>query len=192
MNDMLTEPYVLIDAMKFLVEKRLTNPRGGNGSIRKGSLVWLTPSGIPKHMLKVNDLIIYDLDRDLYMGLRKPSIEINAHIMIYKKIDHAKAVLHAHPPISTALVDVVGIDWLNEVFAEIKYSVGKVSVCEPAPPGTIDLANNILEEVLKGSRLIVIPRHGVISWGEDMGIALDAIVAFEDAAKYYLVKRIMK
>jgi len=191
-NDMLTEPYVLIDAMKFLVEKRLTNPRGGNGSIRKGSLVWLTPSGIPKHMLKVNDLIIYDLDRDLYMGLRKPSIEINAHIMIYKKIDHAKAVLHAHPPISTALVDVVGIDWLNEVFAEIKYSVGKVSVCEPAPPGTIDLANNILEEVLKGSRLIVIPRHGVISWGEDMGIALDAIVAFEDAAKYYLVKRIMK
>ncbi len=192
MNNMLTEPYVLIDAMKFLVEKRLTNPRGGNGSIRKGSLVWLTPSGIPKHMLKVNDLIIYDLDRDLYMGLRKPSIEINAHIMIYKKIDHAKAVLHAHPPISTALVDVVGIDWLNEVFAEIKYSVGKVSVCEPAPPGTIDLANNILEEVLKGSRLIVIPRHGVISWGEDMGIALDAIVAFEDAAKYYLVKRIMK
>jgi len=189
---MLTEPYVLIDAMKFLVEKRLTNPRGGNGSIRKGSLVWLTPSGIPKHMLKVNDLIIYDLDRDLYMGLRKPSREINAHIMIYKKIDHAKAVLHAHPPISTALVDVVGIDWLNEVFAEIKYSVGKVSVCEPAPPGTIDLANNILEEVLKGSRLIVIPRHGVISWGEDMGIALDAIVAFEDAAKYYLVKRIMK
>ena len=192
MNNMLTEPYVLIDAMKFLVEKRLTNPRGGNGSIRKGSLVWLTPSGIPKHMLKVNDLIIYDLDRDLYMGLRKPSIEINAHIMIYKKIDHAKAVLHAHPPISTALVDVVGIDWLNEVFAEIKYSVGKVSVCEPAPPGTIDLANNILEEILKGSRLVVIPRHGVISWGEDTGVALDAIVAFEDAAKYYLVKRIMK
>ncbi|RLG84731.1 MAG: class II aldolase/adducin family protein [Thermoprotei archaeon] len=192
MSDALTEPYTLIYAMKFLVEKRLTNPRGGNGSIRKGSLVWLTPSGIPKHMLKVNDLIIYDLDRNLYMGLRKPSIEINAHIMIYKKIDHAKAVLHAHPPISTALVDAAGIDWLNEVFAEIKYSVGKVSICKPASPGTIDLANNILEEVLRGSRLVVIPRHGVISWGEDIGIALDAIVAFEDAAKYYLVKRIMK
>ncbi|RLG83142.1 MAG: class II aldolase/adducin family protein [Thermoprotei archaeon] len=192
MNDILTEPYILIDAMKFLVVKRLTNPRGGNGSIRKGSLVWLTPSGIPKHMLRVNDLVIYDLDRNLYMGLRKPSIEINAHIMIYKKIDHAKVVLHAHPPISTALVDVAGIDWLDEVFAEIKYSVGRVSICKPAPPGTIDLANNILEEVLKGSRLVVIPRHGVISWGEDIGIALDAIVAFEDAAKYYLVKRIMK
>lgn len=192
MDNVLVEPYMLINSMRFLVENRLTNPRGGNGSIRKDSLVWLTPSGIPKHMLEISDLVIYDLDRDIYMGLRKPSIEINAHIMIYKKIDHAKAVLHAHPPISTALVDAIGINWLNEVFAEIEYSIGRVSICKPAPPGTIDLANNILKEVLNGSRLVVIPRHGVISWGENMGVALDAIVAFEDAAKYYIIKRIME
>ncbi len=191
MADELYEPYLLIDTMRFLVEKRLTNPRGGNGSIRRGSLVWLTPSGIPKHMLRIGDLVVYDLDRNTYMGLWKPSIEINAHIMIYREIREAKAVLHAHPPISTALADAMGIEWLNHVFSEIRYSVGRVSICRPAPPGTLELANNILEEVLNGSRLIVIPRHGVIAWGENMGVALDAIVAFEDAAKYYIVKRII-
>ncbi len=188
---MYSEPqYLLLDAMKFLVENGYTNPRGGNGSIRLGDTVWLTPSGLPKHRLRPEDLVVYDLSRDVYIGFRRPSIEINAHILIYRNLREAGAVLHAHTPFSTSLTDYSGAGWWDRVFVEIQYSVGKIGIARPAPPGTKELAENILEEILGGARLVVIPKHGVIAWGKNIWEALDAIVAFEDSAKYYVVGKI--
>ncbi len=182
----------LINAMKYLVEHNLVNPRGGNGSVRVNNYIWITPSGVLKNNLDIKDLIVYDVERNVFIGYKKPSIEFNMHKLIYLNIDYVNAILHAHPPLSTALCDVLGLRWLNETLSEVKYSVGKASIAVPAEPGTLELANNVLDEVRKGSRVVVIPIHGVVAVGRNIGEALDAIVSLEESAKYYIVKNLLR
>ncbi len=189
MND---DAQALVDAMKTLVEKGITNPRGGNGSFRRGSYVWITPSGLPKHRLAPTDLVVYDLERGVAMGFHKPSIEIHAHLAIYRVVSEARAVLHAHAPFSTALCDLGLGEWWRGALSEIEYSVGSVYIADPAPPGSQKLAENIGRGAATGARLIVVPRHGLFAWGRSVYEALDAIIAFEDSAKYVAVKSIIE
>ncbi len=191
-GDAVREAGMLIDAMRTLVERGASNPRGGNGSIRVGDYVWITPSGLAKHRLRLDDLVVYDMKRDVYMGLYKPSIEINAHLAIYRAREDARAVLHAHAPFSTALCDL-GIEWWwKGGLTEIEYSVGSVYIADPAPPGSLELAENVRKGAEAGARVIVVPRHGVFAWGASIYEALDAILAFEDSAKYVVVKNIIE
>ncbi len=181
----------LVEAMKILVYRGLTNPRGGNGSFRYGDSVWITPSGLPKHSLKTLDLVAYDLSRRVFIGEHKPSIEYRVHLKIYEKLSMAKAVLHAHPPLSIALIDTIGTNWLEDTLVETEYSIGRVEVVEPYPPGSKELANNVYEKVSSDIHLVVVPKHGVFAWGKSVSEALDTIIAFEDVAKYYIVKKFL-
>lgn len=181
----------LVDTMRFLVQTLLTNPRGGNGSIRVKEHVWITPSGIPKHELKPSDLVLYDLRLKTFIGLYKPSIEYKIHIMVYERIDCANAVLHAHLPLATSLASIHGVEWVKHTFSEIEYSVGKIGLAREAPAGTEELARNVLDMFVKGMKTVVVPRHGVFVWGKSIGEALDALVGLENAAKYYITSRII-
>ncbi len=178
----------LIGAMKFLVETLLTNPRGGNGSIRINEYVWITPSGIPKNKLKPHDLVLYDMKTKKFKGFYKPSIEYRIHVMTYENIGEAKAVLHAHLPLATGIASVNGVDWVYETFSEIEYSTGKVELVDPAPPGSLELARNVVNAFINGARTVIVPRHGVFAWGRNVEEALDAIVGLENAAKYYIAR----
>lgn len=182
----------LIDAMRILVERGLTNPKGGNGSVRCGARIWITPSGIPKHRLKPDDLVEYDLLKNEFYGRLKPSIEWRAHIAFYKADENINAVLHAHPPLTMALVDSIGIGWWEETLIEAYYSLGKACLSEPHPPGSVELAESIRRCVELGARIVFVPKHGVFVGSRDIESALDSIVVLEDLAKYYVVKWIIK
>jgi len=186
--DYLKEREAIVDVMKTLVMLGLTNPKGGNASIRLGKTVLLTPSALPKHRLLPEDIVLYDMETGEYRGKHRASIECNAHLLIYRRIDEAKAVLHAHTPISLALIDA-GIDLNQEKTVESEYSIGKICVAEEAPPGTLELAENVARAAEK-CRTIVVPRHGVFVWAGNIYDALDTIISLESMAKYYVVKRL--
>ncbi len=184
----LEERKTIVDVMRTLVMLGLTNPKGGNASIRVGNTVLLTPSAIPKHKLKPEDIVVYDMLTGKYIGKHRASIECNAHLMIYKNISEARAVLHAHTPISLALVDA-GIDLNQEKTVETEYSIGRICITEEAPPGSLELAIKVAE-IAKTCRTIIVPRHGVFVWGSNIYDALDTIISLESMAKYYIVKRL--
>lgn len=187
------EKEVLVEAMRLLVYLGLTNPKGGNGSIRVDEYrFFITPSGKAKHRLSVEDLVLYDFSNNTYHGNYKPSIEVYAHAKIYEANPEAKAILHAHTPLSLALIDAGLKDWWVDTTIEIEYSVGKVYIAEPAPPGSTELAVNIAKGVKEGAKVIVVPRHGVFAWGKNVDDALDAIIAFESTAKYVVVKKMFE
>lgn len=183
-HDILKE---LIDAMNFLVNNMLTNPRGGNGSVRVGDYVWITPSGKPKNMLKLEDLVVYDLSANVFRTSLKPSIEYRIHIMTYKKLPEARSVIHAHIPMATSLTTTKGISWVYKTFSEIEYSTGKINVVEPAPPGSRELAERVVNAFSKTVRTVIVPRHGVFTWGKSVWEAVDSVYSLEMAARYYMV-----
>ncbi|OYT40909.1 MAG: aldolase [Desulfurococcales archaeon ex4484_58] len=183
----------LVEAMKIMFQNGLINPRGGNGSVRISEYeILITPSGLPKYMLTPNDLVKYNIVDKTYVGAYRPSIEVHTHAKIYSIRDEAKAVLHAHPPLTIALVDQGLKEWWRTDLVEAEFSVEQVCIAKPAPPGTPELASNVGECVKEGGKVIVIPKHGVFAWGSTVWEALDAIIALEYTAKYYLVSKLLK
>lgn len=184
----------LIEAMRQLFFLGLINPRGGNGSVKVGNKhMAVTPSGLGKQWLTVEDLVICDIHTgEVVKGGYKPTVELGVHLGIYRALAEAKAVLHAHPPIALAFFDAGLIEWWNQPLVEVSYSIGKVSIVEEKPPGSPELADAVVEAVKRdGSRIIAVPHHGVFAWGKSVEEAMDAIVALETVAKYVAVKALL-
>lgn len=183
----LEEANQLIDAMKILHSRGLINVRGGNGSIKiTENEVLMTPSGLPKHLLRPRDLVVVKLDGSWY-GRYKPTIEYRMHLEIYRRVRVAKAVLHAHNPYTILAVEL-GVELNPKEFIETRYAIGEcIGIIEEIEPGTKELARRVGEEAEK-CMTIVLRRHGVISYGETIYHALDAIEALEDYAKIVVSK----
>ncbi|WP_440059057.1 class II aldolase/adducin family protein [Thermogladius sp. 4427co] len=186
----------LVNAMRELFFLGLINPRGGNGSVYLGEgWIAITPSGVGKQWLKPEELVLLNIETGELKGSLKPSIEVNAHVLTYKKINRARSVLHAHPPVTLALTDLFHDRdvwrpgrWWETGLIEVEYSVGKAEIAHPYPPGSVELANEVSDKFASGARLVIVPKHGVFAWGESVEEAMDAIVAIELVAKYVAVK----
>ena len=182
----------LVEAMKILFQQGLINPRGGNGSVRISEYeILITPSGLPKYMLTPSDLVRYNIIENKYSGPYRPSIEVMTHAKIYLEREDAKAVLHAHPPLTIALVDHGFKDWWKTELVEAEFSVEEVHIAKPAPPGTPQLAENVGKCVAEGAKIVIVPKHGVFAWGSTVWAALDAIMALEYTAKYFLIRMML-
>lgn len=182
----------LVNAMKLLVYLGLNSVLSGNGSVRLSEYEFLiTPSGLPKHLLSERDLVRCSIVGDTYIGLHKPSVEVNIHKCIYSACNRARAIIHAHPIHTILLVDKGLVNWWETSLVESKYSIGKPIVVKPAEPGSIDLARNICKHVGEGYDTLIVPRHGVFAWSRDIWRAVEAIVAIEQIAKYYLYGKLV-
>lgn len=181
----------LVNAMRILHERGLINIRGGNGSIRiDEERILMTPSGLPKHLLKQEDLVIVRLDGS-WTGRYKPTIEYRMHLEIYRRVKSAKAVLHAHNPYTIMAVEL-GITLDPRELVETRYAVGEcISIVEEHEPGTLELARRVGEEAEK-CKTIILRKHGVVAYGETVYHALDAIEALEDYAKTKILAKIIK
>ncbi len=177
----------LVDAMRILHSRGLINVRGGNGSVKVSSREFLmTPSGLPKHLLKPDDLVLVRLD-GTWTGKHKPTIEYRLHLEIYRRVDSAQAILHSHNPY-TILALRIGLKLDPRELVETRYAVGEcIAVVEELEPGSIDLARRVGEESER-CRVIVLENHGVVAYGETIYHALDAIEALEDYARIKIIE----
>lgn len=180
----------LVDAMRILHSRGLINIRGGNGSIRLDEeKILMTPSGLPKHLLGQEDLVIVRIDGS-WSGRYKPTIEYHMHLEIYRRVKQAKAVLHAHNPYTITAVEL-GITLNPQELVETRYAIGEcISIVEEHEPGTPDLARRVGEEAEK-CRTIILRKHGVVAYGETVYHALDAIEALEDYAKTKILAEVV-
>src|SRR3954447_516013 len=76
----------------------------GNFSIRSGSRIFITPSGLNKANLMPPDLLEIDLDGAALSGQGRPSAETGLHTVIYSIEGlRARAILHVHTVWNTLL-----------------------------------------------------------------------------------------
>ena len=172
--------------MSTLYQKGLISAIGGNVSARlPGSKeFWITPSGIFKGQLSVDDLVKVDLQGNVVEGFLKPSIETPMHRAIYNERLDVNAVVHAHNPVATGLA-LSGME-IKPITVEAVLTLRKVPIVPFAFPGTEDLAR-IVAENIAGVRALILQNHGVIGLGFNLVEAEAIVETLEEVALTQLV-----
>ncbi len=172
----------LLDACRRLHAGGLLAASDGNLSVRlPDGRIAMTPSGVPKAKVHLEDLAYLTPDGTLLSG--RPSSERAMHLAIYRAVPEAKAIVHAHPP--TAIAWSLARPELKELpsdgLPEVILAAGRIPIVPMAIPGTEALGTN-LQPFLPEHRLMILARHGGLCWGEHMDEAAGGIERLEQVA----------
>ncbi len=69
---------------------------------RKSGLVVIKPSGVEYNAMKVDDMVVVDLDGNVVEGSLNPSSDTPTHIELYKAFPNIGGVVHTHSKCATA------------------------------------------------------------------------------------------
>ncbi|MBP1677641.1 MAG: hypothetical protein H6Q20_2200 [Bacteroidetes bacterium] len=154
----------------------MTTTSGGNISIMDDNGdIWITPSGVDKGSLTVNDIICIQKD-GTKIGLHKPSSEYPFHKAIYEARPEIKAIIHAHPPALVAFSIARQVPDTN-IVPQAKNICGEIGFAPYGCPGSEDLGRKIANEFKnKQFKAVIMENHGVVLGGTDM---MDAYQRFE-------------
>ncbi|MEB3861374.1 MAG: class II aldolase/adducin family protein [Desulfurococcales archaeon] len=179
----------LAAVMRLLYSRGLVQVRGGNASIvdRGRGLVYITPTGVPRHLVSPSDIAVITLEGEVVEG--RPSSEWRMHVAIYKEVGEAAAVVHAHPPHAIAAGELGGLD--TSLTTEAGYNISCITLVPPLPPGTWGLAESVARGMARsGCNVAIMRRHGVVAYSaKTVYHALDAVEAVEDLAKIHFLTR---
>jgi L-fuculose-phosphate aldolase len=158
----------------------------GNISYRYNeNTILITPSGKPKFLLDEEDIAVIDINGEVIEG--EPSSEMLMHLEVYKARADAKAVIHAHPP--TAIAYSIAHPDAEEIpgksFSELILAVGKLPIVPFQMPGSPEMAAAIYPYI-KDSKVMVLARHGALSYGEDLVEAYNGMERLEHSCEILL------
>ena len=184
MNSMLAIRKEILLTGCSLLDKGLVASTWGNISTRVGkNLIAITPSGRNYRSLRLEDIVVVDMQGKVIEGSLKPSSELPLHLAIYHARSDAQAIVHTHsvfasacavahkniPPMIEDLVQLVG---------------GGVDVAKYALPGTDALAQNTIQ-ALGNKNAVLLANHGVVGCGGTLNEAMTACELVEKAAQIY-------
>ena len=173
----------LLDGCRRLHAGGLLAASDGNLSVRlPNGLIAMTPSGVPKAKVRLEDLAHLSLEGEVLSG--RPSSERAMHLAIYRAVPEAKAVVHAHPP--TAIAWTLARPDLAELpsdgLPEVILAAGRIPIVPMAIPGTGAMGTNLLP-FLPAHRLMILARHGGLCWGEHLDEAVGGLERLEQVAQ---------
>jgi L-fuculose-phosphate aldolase len=142
----------------------MTPKNAGNMSVSVADGMVITASGsnlgsiedtdmVYVHRCSVEDTMVE------YEGPSLPSSETFLHFLVYRSRPEAKAIVHAHDPVTSALEN----HRLKETAREEPY-------------GTLELAHMACETFSQKERIIVLKNHGYVAIGDTLTHAVDQII----------------
>ena len=154
----------MIGVGKELHQRGFTAANDGNFSCKLSpDTILTTPTGVSKGSLTEEMLVITTLEGDVLFGSARPSSELQLHLRIYRENPSILAVVHAHPPMSTALA-VAGIAPQTELLPEGIVQLGTVPIAPYATPSTLDVAQSVAPFCHQHCA-ILLSNHGAVTWG---------------------------
>lgn len=182
----------IIDTNRVCVESGLISSSDGNISVRVAEDYYLiTASGLYKRKLKDKHILAVNSEGERLHGKSdlKPSSEMLMHMAAYRQRPDIRAVLHAHPPIATALT-IAGLPFPNNIVPEIPALLGEVAIAAYATPGTTDLAASISGLIINHDA-ILLSNHGSLTVGKTLEQALINLERLELVAKMFYIAKTM-
>lgn len=158
-------------AMVALVDTGLNRGASGNVSVRDGDHMLITPSGIPAHDIRPDQIARMPLSGDgEWEGLMKPSVEWRFHRDILKTRPEMNAVVHTHAPWSTVLSiarrPIPAVHYMIAAFGGID-----IPLAGYATFGSPELSAHILQ-AMRGRAGCLMANHGMVVGGSDLTHAL--------------------
>ena len=171
---------------KLLYDRGYVAANDGNISVRVGEgRLLITPSGVSKGRMTPDMLLVTDLDGTVIEGNRHPSSEGKMHLEVYRGRPDVNAVVHAHPPVSTAFaVCRRGLE--TPYLSELVAGLGQVP-CTPsfAMLSTEEVPQSV-RPYLADYNALLLANHGALAWGGDLWEAFDRLETVEHTAKIVL------
>jgi L-fuculose-phosphate aldolase len=167
-----------------LTPSGLSQGTSGNLSIRFQNGFLITPSGMPYGEVTPADVVFVDMNGH-YDHPRRPSSEWRFHRDIYVARADAQAIVHAHPPYSTALamcrMDIPAAHYM------IAVSGGDSIRCSDYYTyGTQELSDAVVR-ALDGRLACLMANHGMIAIGTTMEQAMWRAIEVETLARQYAI-----
>lgn len=181
----------LITVCRRLEQKGLVAAADGNVSCRVGQgRLLITPSGRAKGDLQPLDLLLVDDRGEVLAGAGRPSSEIRLHLLVYEKRPDVQAVVHAHPPMLTAMT-LAGIPFPADALPEVWMGFGPVPTAPYATPCTREVPESIAPFV-EDAQAVLLARHGSLTVGRDLGEACARLEKLEHAAHTLFYAHLMQ
>lgn len=181
---------LIVESGKRMAGSGLTVETWGNISYRdpETQLVYLTPSAMLYDTIVESDVVVCKLDGTIVEGTRKPTIETEMHLSIYRNREDVNAVVHTHPMYSMVYA-AQGKD-IPLIIDEAAQILGDTCKCaEYALPGTVELANNCVSALGEKSNACLVHSHGAVCVGGDMEGAFKVAKVLEVTAQiYYMIE----
>ena len=176
---------LICEVGKLLYTRGYVVINDGNISVRTGeNEIWVTPSGVSKGRMTPGMLVKVDLAGNILEGERYPSSEAKMHLLAFRENPATRAVLHAHPPLSTSFaICRRPID--KRYLPEMLMGLGPVPVASFALPSTEAVPDSV-KPFLKDYNAVLLANHGVLTWGTDLWQAFDRLEVVESSAKVIL------
>ena len=173
-----------------LYERGLIAGHDGNVSARIApDRILVTPAGMSKVDVQVDDLIELALDGKQVRGATRASSEVLMHLRIYQRRPDVHAVVHAHPPTATGF-SVAGESFDTCVLPEMIFQVGWVPLVPYAEPGTPALAD-AFEPFLAHHDAFLMANHGATTVGATLLLAHQRMESLEHSARILLTARML-
>lgn len=179
-------------AGRHFYQKDFLPGTSGNISVRVSEDSFLiTPSGLNKGTIEPEDILLVDMDGNKLepSSPGKPSSEMKMHILAYKKRKDTGAVVHTHPPFSTAFAS--SRTPLNiPVLPEAIIILGDVQLVDYATPSTYEVPEK-LEPYLDSNNTFLLSNHGAMTLGRNLKEASHRMETLEFFARVILLTRLL-
>ena len=171
-----------------LWERQYVDGNGGNISVRLGpKYVLCTPTMLSKVDMEPADICLADLEGNILAGDRLRTSELLLHLEIYKANSQARAVVHCHPPYTTAFA-MTGTAPPTGLISEFEMFVGPMAVAPYETPGTQAFAETVVPFV-EDHNTILLTNHGVVCWADTVTHAEWLVEIVDTYCKKYLIAK---
>ncbi|NPV80340.1 MAG: class II aldolase/adducin family protein [Firmicutes bacterium] len=179
----------LADYGRRIMERNLVVGPGGNISARCGDTIYVKPSGFAFDELEPDDYIGVDLRTgEITEGCHRPTSEILMHLKCYLVRDDVRAVVHAHPPLATGIVN--GGGRIEAIWPEFVAFIDKLPVIGYVVPGGKELAEEVGREI-RESNAVMMVNHGCLTVGRNLKEAFLRAALIEETARCILASYVV-
>jgi len=168
-----------------------------SGIDRESGLVVIKPSGVPYEQLKLEDLVVLNLEGEVVEGSLKPSSDTPTHLALYKAFPQIGGIVHTHSPWATSWAQAGrGIPALGTTQAD--YFYGEIPCTRPMTDeeirGAYELeTGNVIIETFRKRAIdpaqipgVLVHCHAPFAWGKDARQAVHNAVVLEEVARMAL------
>jgi len=182
------------EANMELLKRHLVIYSWGNvsGIDRDSGLFVIKPSGVDYDLLKINDLVVVDLDGNQVEGKYRSSSDTPTHLGLYKAFPQIGGIVHTHSSWATSwaqagrCIPCYGTTHADYFYGEIPCTreLTKDEIEENYERNT----GLVIVETFREKNPLYVPgvlcaNHGLFTWGKDAAEAVHNAVVMEECAK---------
>ena len=161
---------------------------------RAAGIVAIKPSGVPYDQLKVEDMVLVDLDNNVVEGNKRPSSDTKTHTFLYRHFPEIGGICHTHSTYAVAWAQATrAIPNLGTTHAD--HLVAAIPVTEVMSDAMIlgdyehetgqQIINLFKKDGLSPTEveMVLVACHGPFTWGKDATKAVYNAGVLEELAK---------